>query len=342
MSPDFTQSKGSSESFSDRCNSSRHCVTHFGSKSIDGTLPVNCVKAERSGAKTALDKSKSNPSPGSPFAALTALVSSFTLAPYLGKYQHLPGNSSRPALPATCAASHTYKSRLCVPSNFLVSAKTTSSSGRLIPCPITSVQTRTSNLPARASSSCFRLASGGNLPKITDALAPALRAMPANDNTAARENATTATKRLSDFACCRKAGKSAMGSLSKCNRLRRCVRWTVTACSCFSKTRRSNGSDWTGPQMRTCLYLPDLAANNRRVQAWPRCGSAHQCASSNTKTLPCDGATSAVQHSTGASGSLDSSPVHNPTVGGCSPQTFLARASTLWRTSQANARNGPA
>ena len=180
------------------------------------------------------------------------------------------------------------------------------------------------------------------MPKITDALAPALRAMPANDKTAARENATTATKRFSDLACCRKAGKSAMGSLSKCNLLRRCVRWTVTASEHFSKTLLSKGSDWTGPQIRTCLYLPDRAANSNRVQAWPRCGSAHQWASSSTSTFPWEGATSAVQHNTGASGSLDSSPVHNPTVGGCSPQTFLARASTECRTSQANARRGPA
>ena len=156
MSPDFTQSKGSSESFNDRCNSSRHCVTHFGSNSkIDGTLPVNCVNADRSGANTAFDRSKSNPSPGSPFAALTAFVKSFTLAPYLGKYQHLPGSSSRPALPATCAASQTYNSLRCVPSNFLVSAKTTSSSGRLLmPCVVKVPRHRRDDYPMTAPARC--------------------------------------------------------------------------------------------------------------------------------------------------------------------------------------------
>ena len=190
-------------------------------------------------------------------------------------------------------------------------------------------QTRTSNLPANASSNCFRRASGGNFPKITDALAPALRAMPANDKTAARENATTATKRFSDLACCRKDGKSAMGSVQNAIDC-------VVACDGPSPhdhaSRRPAVVTVRTGRGRRCARVcicPDLAASSNRVQAWPRCGSAHQCASSSTNTFPWEGATSAVQHSTGASGSLDSSPVHSPTVGGCSPQTFLARASTL-------------
>mmetsp|Transcript_6221 Transcript_6221/g.19636 ORF Transcript_6221/g.19636 Transcript_6221/m.19636 type:complete len:425 (+) Transcript_6221:391-1665(+) len=323
-------------------NSRRHCARARGSSSTDGSLGNSCRSAPKSGARTARDNSRPvSASTGSPLAIATASRNSVLFAPYLPTCQHRPGRSPRPARPATCAASQTYRSLLTWPSNLRVSAKTTSSSGKLMPWPITSVQTSTSSRPARAASSCARRASGGSFPKTTDALAPAFWAAAASDSTAALEKATNATNRPSLRVVARNPLRSTMGCASKCKRDRRCVLWTLTSAA-PSKTFVKSGRASAGPQMRTWRYRPALAANNKRVHAWPLHGSTHQWTSSNTNTSPPAGATSAVQQRIGASASSDSSPVHSPTRGATSPHDSAARAATASRVSQASARSGPA
>mmetsp|Transcript_12877 Transcript_12877/g.43919 ORF Transcript_12877/g.43919 Transcript_12877/m.43919 type:complete len:213 (-) Transcript_12877:295-933(-) len=212
-----------------------------------------------------------------------------------------------------------------------------------MPCPITSVQTMTSSVPSRAASSWDRRASGGSLPKMTDARAPAACAAAASARTDDRLKATTATKRRSATRARRNDVRSPT-SPSKVSRDRRAVRSTskVPSATFASKTRSRSGRASTGPQTRTCRYRPDFAAMSRRVQAWPRQPSTHQWTSSNTSTSPSAGATSAVQHSTDASASSDSSPVQSPTPGAILPHFSATRSTMDSRTSQASARSGPA
>jgi hypothetical protein len=66
-----------------------------------------------------------------------------------------------PGRPAICAISHGSRSRRSLPSNFVVSAKSSVSHGRLTPWPRTSVAAQTSARPAmKRSISSRRDASG--------------------------------------------------------------------------------------------------------------------------------------------------------------------------------------
>ena len=81
--------------------------------------------------------------------------------------------------------------RVVAPSNLAVSAKTTSSIGRLMPWPITSVATITSSAPAWHSAICFARACAGILPKRHETRRPSVLSSPASASTMLRENATT-------------------------------------------------------------------------------------------------------------------------------------------------------
>ena len=70
----------------------------------------------------------------------------------------------RPARPAICASSHGSRSRRASPSNFVVSAKSSVSQGRLTPWPSTSVATVTSDAPPRKRSISSRRELSGIAP----------------------------------------------------------------------------------------------------------------------------------------------------------------------------------